>query len=163
MDPLIVQVFQSADGRPISAAATQRLELSPERVWALVSDVERFPGRVPMISRARRSGDHATIDLRFKVSFFSVGFSFTVAVKAEWGKWLELSWVEGEPRDIRLRFDLEPLDGGRACNLRAEGGFDPQSLGWLAKYFLRHHPEIEYGIFPGVALALIDSIRRAAS
>lgn len=25
-----------------------------------------------------------------------------------------------------------------------------------------HHPEIEYGIMPGVALALVDSMRRAA-
>ena len=42
-----------------------------------------------------------------------------------------------------------------------DGEFDLMSLGWLAKYFLRHHPEIQFGIFPGVALVLVDSLRRA--
>ena len=71
------------------------------------------------------------------------------------------------PRGIRLRFDLTPEDAsesgdGRACRIRGEGEFDAGSLGRLAKYFLRHHPEIEFGIFPGVALALIESMRRGA-
>lgn len=35
------------------------------------------------------------------------------------------------------------------------------SLGWLAKYFLRHRPEIQFGVMPGVAVGLLESIRRA--
>ena len=73
---------------------------------------------------------------------------------------LELKWVSGEPRNIHLRFHVVPSADGQTCTLTTQAAFDVRSLGWLAKYFLKHHPEIQYGIFPGVALALFDSIRR---
>jgi hypothetical protein len=60
-----------------------------------------------------------------------------------------------------LRFTLAPAEGGRGCSVEGDGEFDLESLGWLVKYFLRHHPEIQFGIFPGVALVLVDSLRRA--
>ena len=60
-----------------------------------------------------------------------------------------------------MRFELTPIDDGRACTVSGDGEFDLHSLGWLVKYFLKHHPEIQHGIFPGVALVLIDSLKRA--
>jgi ribosome-associated toxin RatA of RatAB toxin-antitoxin module len=158
-----LQVDLDADGFPTGARAESRLEVPAARVWAAVIDLDGYPGRVPMISRVRREGEHVTIQLKFKIALFSVHFEFTARVRKEEGRRLELTWVAGEPRDIVLRFDIEPLDDGRACQLRAEGQLDPTSLGWLAKYFLRHHPEIRFGIVPGVALALFDSVRRATS
>jgi hypothetical protein len=41
-------------------------------------------------------------------------------------------------------------------------GFDIESLGWLVKLFLKHHPEIQFGVFSGCALALLESMRTAA-
>jgi hypothetical protein len=122
------------------------------------------PDGQPGAPRGRPHHDPAhTIQLRFKIALFAVHFEFTAEVRTEDERRLELKWVAGEPRDILLRFELEPLDDGQACLLRAEGQLDPTSLGWLAKYFLRHHPEIRFGIVPGVALALFDSVRRGAS
>ena len=80
---------------------------------------------------------------------------------AEVWKTVEDGWVSGEPRGIRLRFDLEPLDDGKACMLRSSAAFDAMSLGWLAKYFLKHHPEIQFGVMPGVAVGLLESMRQA--
>jgi hypothetical protein len=91
-----------------------------------------------------------------------VGFQFVVDIDREHEKHLELRWVSGEPRGIRLRFDLEPLDEGAACRIRSTGEFDPMSLGWLAKYFLKHHPEIQFGVMPGVAVGLLVAMRSAA-
>jgi hypothetical protein len=116
-----------------------------------------------MVHAARRVGDDVTFDLRFKVGFFSVGFQFTARATYEPPRSLELRWTAGEPRDIRLRFTLTPLEGGAACAVEGDGEFDLQSLGWLVKYFLRHHPEIAHGVFPGVALVLIDSLKRAVA
>jgi hypothetical protein len=31
------------------------------------------------------------------------------------------------------------------------------------KYFLKHHPEIQHGIFPGVSLVLVDTLRRVVT
>jgi len=158
----VVRVRLAPDGRPLAASAEGRIERPVGRVWEVIADVGRYAERVPMIHRVRRDGDRVTVDLRFKITLFSVGFQFTADATYEEEKWLELRWVAGEPRGIRLRFELEPADEGRATVMRSDGEFDADSLGWLAKYFLRHHPEIQYGIFPGVALALLDSMRRAA-
>lgn len=161
MDP-VVKVRTAPDGKPLGAAALARIEHPVSVVWAAVSDVERYAKHLPMVHRARRQGDDVTFELRFKIGFFSVGFQFKAHATHESERWLELNWTEGEPRGIRLRFALTPTDDGRACMVEGDGEFDVMSLGWLAKYFLRHHPEIQFGIFPGVALVLIDSLRRAA-
>jgi hypothetical protein len=158
----LVQVRIAPDGRPLGAAAIARIDRPVARVWTIVSEVERYDDRVPMVSRVRRSGDRVEVDLKFKVALFSAGFRFTADVSYEPHKWLEIRWVDGEPRGIRLRFELTPVDDGRATLVRGEGEFDALSLGWLVKYFLRHHPEIQHGIFPGVALVLLDAMRRAA-
>jgi hypothetical protein len=157
-----VDVRLGPDGRPVSASAVGRVDRPVAHVWSIIADVSGFARRVPMVHRVRLDGDRVTVDLKFKLALFSVGFQFVAVETHEAQRWLELRWVAGEPRGIRLRFELEPLDEGRACTLRTDGEFDATSLGWLTKYFLRHHPEIQYGIFPGVALALFDSMRRAA-
>ncbi len=161
MDP-VVKVRTAPDGKPTGAAAVARIEHPVSVVWTAVSDVERYAKHLPMVHRVRRREDDLTFDLRFKIGFFSVGFQFQARATYEAERWLELRWTEGEPRDIRLRFTLTPSDDGRACTVEGDGEFDMMSVGWLAKYFLRHHPEIQFGILPGVALVLIDSLRRAA-
>lgn len=150
-----------AAGLPCAARAETRLERSVAEVWKVVEDVDRYADRIPMMHRVRRDGDRATVDLKFKVALFSVGFQFVVDVTKKNESSVELRWVSGEPRGIRLRFDLEPLDDGKACQLRSSAEFDAMSLGWLAKYFLRHHPEIQFGVMPGVAVGLLESMRQA--
>ena len=115
-----------------------------------------------MIHRIKRDGDRVTVQLKFKVAFFSVGFEFVADATRDEGRRLELRWVSGEPRAIRLGFEIAPGADPSECVLHVDGSFDVHSLGWLAKYFLKHHPEIEFGIYPGVVLALLDSMRRAA-
>jgi ribosome-associated toxin RatA of RatAB toxin-antitoxin module len=162
MRSVAVEVKVDEKGQPREATAEARFEQPVARVWRVIEEVDLYPERVPMIHRVRLNGERATVDLKFRLSLFSVGFTFVVDVKSEKEKWLELRWVSGEPRDIRLRFDLEPLDDGKACLLRSTGAFDVMTLGWLAKYFLRHHPEIQFGVLPGVAVGLLESMRRAA-
>jgi ribosome-associated toxin RatA of RatAB toxin-antitoxin module len=157
---VLVEVEEDSDGRPFAAVAQARMSVSPERLWAAIVDVEAYPGRVPMIHRVRRSGDRVTVQLRFKLALFSVGFEFVADAIAVPERSLELRWVSGEPRELLLRFDLEPDEPG-TCLVRARAALDVTSLGWVVKVFLRHHPEIELGIVPGVALNLIDAMRRA--
>ena len=157
-----LKVHIDESGSPRGATAVARVDAPIARLWKVIEDVDRYPERIPMIHRVRIDAARAQVDLKFKLALFSVGFHFVVDVLQEKEKWLELRWVSGEPRDIRLRFDLEELDGGEACMLHSTGEFDVKSLGWLAKYFLRHHPEIQFGVVPGVAVALLESMRAAA-
>lgn len=158
--PITLRIHPAPDGHPRVAVAEARIDRSAARLWAAIVDVERYPGRVPMIHRVQREGDRITVHFRFKLALFSVGFHVVVDAVAEPERSLELRWVSGEPRGLRLRFELTP-DGADACVVRAESELDVMSLGWVAKYFLRHHPEIQHGILPGVALNLLDSMRRA--
>jgi hypothetical protein len=159
----VVRVTSGPGGRPVRAAARGRIESPAPHVWETIFDVERFAQKLPMVDRARRRGDTVEFELKFKVGFFSAGFDFTTKMSYEPGKWLVYDWTAGEPRGICLRFELTPIEGESACMVQTEAGFDVQSLGWLVKYFLKHHPEIQHGIFPGITLVLLDSIRRATA
>jgi ribosome-associated toxin RatA of RatAB toxin-antitoxin module len=156
----LIEVVAGADGTPDSATATTRIAAPAARVWSHIVAVDRYPEFVPMIAKARRDGDRVAVHLKFKVSFFSVGFDFVADVASEEARWLDLRGVSGEPRNLHIRFELDGEDGG--TTLRSTISFDPFSLGWLTKYFLKHHPEIRYGIFPGCAYGLADSMKQAA-
>ncbi len=160
-DP-VLQVRLSPEGRLRGASARARIERPAAEVWELLQDLEGYVRYLPMVDRVERSGDELTLSLRFKLGLFSAGLRFTAHATYSEGRTVELRWVAGEPRDLRLRFELTDAGDG-ACIVDGEGEFDLQSLGWVVKYFLKHHPEIELGIYPGVALALIDALRRAAA
>ncbi len=172
-DGPVIHVRATRDGSPLGAATTMRIDRPIAAVWAVLSDTERFAARLPMVDRARRRGDTVDFDLKFRVGFFSAGFQFSADATyqepsppgvgvGDGGAWLELRWISGEPRAVKFRFALTPIDAG-ACLVQADAEFDVQSLGWLVKYFLKHHPEIQHGIFPGVSLVLVDTLRRAVA
>jgi ribosome-associated toxin RatA of RatAB toxin-antitoxin module len=156
-----VEVDIDGTGQPLAARAHTRIDRPVADVWKIVSDVAAYPGRLPMMHRVRLDRDRATVDLKFKIALFSVGFQFIVDVDRKHHESVQLKYVSGEPRNILLGFHLEPLDDGAACRLRSTSQFDAMSLGWLAKYFLKHHPEIQHGIVPGVAIGLLESMRQA--
>lgn len=155
-----VVVELGPDGRPRASEAEARLSTTAARLWEAIADIEAYPGRVPMIHRVRREGDRVTVKLRFKIALFSARFEFVADVHAEPERLVELRWVAGEPRGLLLRFEMSP-DGPDCCIVRARAALDVTSLGWLVTAFLRHHPEIAFGVTPGVALNLIDAMRRA--
>lgn len=161
-DGPLVSLHLGPDGRPNGATACAHVPAPPERVWNIVSDLSSYANRVPMIDKVKLEGNRVTIHLKFKVTIVSVGFSFTADVETVPGRSIDLRWVSGEPRNMRLSINVIPYADGKETILVGSGAFDIQSLGWLVKYFLKHHPEIELGVFPGVAFALIDSMQRAA-
>jgi ribosome-associated toxin RatA of RatAB toxin-antitoxin module len=157
----IVHVALGAGGRAVSASAAGRVGASTDRVWSVLTDVGKYAERVPMMHRVRLRGDLAEFSLRLRISFFSVGFSFESEIERDEGRSLSLNYVRGEPRDIAIRWHLEPLSDGAESAIFVHIGFDIDSLGWMAKYFLKHHPEIQFGVFPGCAVALLESMRTA--
>jgi ribosome-associated toxin RatA of RatAB toxin-antitoxin module len=160
-DPL-VRLTLGPNGEPQGAVAAARVAAPPERVWAIIRDVEAYPSRIPMIDKAQLEGDHLTMRLAFRISFFTARFGYSATITRDEGRSLEVHYESGEPRDLHLRFDLVPTPGGDATVLYVSCSFDLSTLGWLVKLFLRHHPEIRYGVFSGSSLALLDSIRQAA-
>ncbi len=159
----IVEVFLGPDGLPSAGAAIGRVEAPPAKVFGHFRAIERYPGRVPMIHKTTRHGNRVTVELRFKVALFSAKFEFTAEIVEVPDQSMELRFISGEPHGLRIRHDLTPLDDGRATEVRTHVCFDLNSLGWLVKFFLRHHPEIQFGVFSGTALALQHSLKRAVA
>src|SRR5258706_5063483 len=155
-DGPLVRVVIGEKGLPVGACAAGVVDAAPRAVWELVTDVNGYAERVPLMDRVIVHGDWAEFYLKLKIAFFSVGFSYSADIVREEGRAVELVYRSGEPKDIRIRYEIEPLEDGRTL-VFVRIGFDVESLGWLVKYFLRHHPEIQFGIFPGCALALLDS------
>jgi ribosome-associated toxin RatA of RatAB toxin-antitoxin module len=158
----LLRLRVDADHAPTGAVAEMRVNASTERVSQVIHDINRFADRVQMVHRARREGDRVELTLRFKLALFSVKFGLVAQVVADTDRRIELRYVSGEPKDMNLAFELEPLDDGAACLVRVAVSYDVMSLGWLVKTFLRHHPEIRFGVYPGTAFTVLDSLRRAA-
>ncbi len=160
-DPL-VRVLVGPNDDPRGAVAAVRVAATPERVWEIIRDVEAYPSRIHMIEKCKVEGDRLTMRLAFRIALFTARFGYTATLTRDEGRSLDVRYESGEPRDLRLRFDIVPSPAGDATLLYVASSFDLSTLGWLVKFFLKHHPEIRYGVYPGSSLALLDSIRRAA-
>ncbi|MFI5296813.1 MAG: SRPBCC family protein [Polyangiales bacterium] len=160
-DAPLMKIVLGADGQPRGAHAAVVVRATPARTWAIVSDVARFSQRVPMIDRVSRVDDIVSMELKFKIALFSVGFRARMKATIDEGRSVSLQYLDGEPRDIEIRFDLVPTDDGETI-FHVYNGFDVLSLGFVTKWFLKHHPEIRFGIVPGSALALAQVLREAS-
>lgn len=158
----LVHVTLGADGAPVGATAARAVAVPRERLWRVVTDVDGLVNRVPMMDRIHVEGSRATVHLRFGIGLFSARFAFKVERRLEEGRALELRYLEGEPRDLLIRHELAEGSSPEVTVLYSTVAFDAFSLGFLAKYFLKHHPEIRFGVFPGSALTLSDALSRAA-
>lgn len=156
----VAQVHLDAEGRPSGATAVALIAAPPAAVWASLRDFEGAVTRIPMLSKIHIEEQRITVGLRFKISLFSARFQFTGELSIDEGQRLELRHLTGEPRNIHVVYELTPADEGRSTLLRASISFDILSLGWLVKFFLKHHPEIQLGVYAGTALVLVDAVRR---
>jgi ribosome-associated toxin RatA of RatAB toxin-antitoxin module len=157
----LVSVRLDTAGDPMGATAVKRIRADREKVWRTITDVQGMAKRVPMIDRVKQEGRFVTVHLRFGVSLFSANFAVKVEQVVDEGKSLELRYVSGEPKGLLIRYDVTEAREAGCSLLCATVEFDVYSVGFMAKVFLKHHPEIRYGVYPGSALALMESVRKA--
>lgn len=160
-DGPLLHVILGADGGPVGAVAARLLPATRERVFRTITEVDRLAERVPMMDKVQLEGGRVTVHLRFGIGLFSARFSFKAERRVEDGHAMELRYLEGEPRDLRIRHEVHDAGAAGSSVLFTTVAFDAFSLGFLAKYFLKHHPEIRFGVFPGSALTLSDAVLRA--
>lgn len=163
----IVEIKLDSKGTAVGARGWHRIELPPakviERVAHLASadDVgKHLPPTLAMVRHIKRHGDVIDLGLQFKVAFLSVKFGTHMKLALE-GQTARITYLSGEPRDLALVMQLH-AEGDAASVLELDVGFDIDSLGWVTKYFLRHHPEIRTGIFSGVACTVLGAAAELA-
>lgn len=162
-DTPLVHVRLGPDGGPVAATAARKLRAPKDRVWRVMTDLDGMVHRVPMMDKIHIEGSRATVHLKFGIGLFSARFAFKVERVIEEDRAVELRYLEGEPRDLVIRQEIHEASTPDATLLYTSIAFDAFSLGFLAKYFLKHHPEIRFGVFPGSALTLSDSVVRAVA
>lgn len=156
----MLRLLVDDEGNPHGTVGAMDIDAPAERVWSLIRDVSSWSDRVPMIHRVRQGEGTVDIQLRFRIALFSTKFSIKTTVVDD-GDAYELRYLSGSPKNLSLRFTVDQRDGD-TCTVTAGVTYDIYSLGWLVKVFLRHHPEIQLGVFPGTVLTILDSMRRAA-
>jgi ribosome-associated toxin RatA of RatAB toxin-antitoxin module len=166
-DGPLIRVHCLPEGKPRAASSAQLVQAPAEVVWGVLADVTRFPSFVHMVDSVKvlppgpAGEERVQVNLRFKISLFSARFDFLARVKREPDRWVELAYESGKVRDLAIRLEVAPVDAERSA-LLCVVGFDQTSLGWLVKIFIRHHPEIDWGVHAGSTLSIAASIRQAA-
>lgn len=159
------EFIEDPHGVPVGVKSVMTVSMPPERVVERITalqgrfDFSPFLTEIPMVRNLQVAGDSVRIDLQFKVAFLSVKFGCRAKIVREKSNVLRVEYVDGEPAGLWLRFSLLPGEAEQS-RVQVESGFDLDSLGWVAKYFLKHHPEIRPGVFAGVGYAITDVIRR---
>jgi hypothetical protein len=102
------------------------------------------------------------IDMRYRYVVLSFKFHVVADVFVREGGRLDLHAVEGKVKDLAIHFRLRPVHDGEHTLFYCSMYYDVSSLGWLVDYFLKHHPEIELGVFsasaPVISLALKQTV-----
>jgi hypothetical protein len=161
----LVELQRNGKNVSSGARAFARLDADMAKMMHVLDQVERqgsfadFVRHIPMVRELKRQGERFVIGLQFKVSILSVKFGATLTATREDESALRLDYVDGEPAGLSLRFAGHPLEG--KALLETSVFYDIDSLGWLAKHFLKHHPEIRDGAYAGTAIAIVEALRAA--
>jgi len=155
------------EGRPRAASAATLVKAPADLLWEIVGSIDRFPKLIRMVHRVRHLPptpeglDVVNVDLRFKIAFFGAKFGFVAAREVVGERRIEVRYIRGKVRDAYIDIEVQPVSEDTSA-LRCHVGFDPLALGWLVKVFLRHHPEIEFGLHTGSVMSIVQAAQDAA-
>lgn len=184
VDPLVLgrlgregilnHVEQAPDGTLLRSVAVALVDAPLAQVVSEVRSIRAQRGgflrNVNIINKVTFLGDEGDrqrirLELRYRFFLFRTRFQLDADVTVGDDGSLDLVGVSGKPQGLRAHFRARPVvvsEDGREqtlvyCSLR----FDVNSLGWLVDYFLRHHPEIELGVFSATAPIIVLTLKQA--
>ncbi len=170
---ILNHVEQAPDGTLLRSVAVALVNAPMQRVTSEVQNIRARRGGflrdVNIINKVKFLGDKGDamrirLELRYRFFLFRTKFEVDADVHVD-GSNLDLVGTSGKPQGLRAHFRAQPVtivEGGPEqtlvyCSLR----FDVHSLGWLVDYFLRHHPEIELGVFSATAPVIVLTLKQA--
>lgn len=171
---ILNHVEQAPDGTLLRSVAVALVNAPLSQVTSEVQRIRTHRGGflrdVNIINKVQflgEDGDRLRIRLELRYRFFLFRTKFTVDadVTVDDNGSLDLVGTSGKPQGLQAHFRAQPVtvtEGGPEqtlvyCSLR----FDVHSLGWLVDYFLRHHPEIELGVFSATAPVIVLTLKQA--
>ena len=101
----------------------RRVPFTPQQMYALVADVERYPQFLPMcegldvVSRSEVNGDRVIV-ARMGIGYKAITETFTTRVVLRPGlPAVDVSYLDGPFHHLENRWVFLPADGGAACNV----------------------------------------------
>ena len=165
---ILNHVERTGDGTLLRSVAVALIEAPMEKVVEAVERIRTDDGgflkNVNIIDGFKvleDRGDRLRVRLTLKYRFVILRFKFQVDADAEVGEngRLDLYGISGKPKGLRAHFRLQPVADGKQTLIYCSLRFEVRSLGWLVDYFLRHHPEIELGVFSATAPVIVLTLK----
>lgn len=169
---ILNHVERSPDGTLLRSVAAALVEAPLVRVVEEVRGIRTNQGGflrdVNLIHKVTvlpgpSGGLRLRLALRYRFLFFRTTFEVDADVTLGEGASLDLVGVAGKPSGLLAHFRALPVSpaGQPATLVMCSLRFDVSSLGWLVDYFLRHHPEIELGVFSATAPVIVLCLKEA--
>lgn len=115
---------------------TRFLPYTPQQLYALVADIERYPDFLPWCAGARileRGPDFVKADLI--VGYKAIREKFTSLVRLEAGRRIDVTYVSGPFRQMQNEWRFEPAPGGCNLSFALEFSFKNAMLSSLLELF----------------------------
>ncbi|MFH2009596.1 MAG: hypothetical protein ABI333_23590 [bacterium] len=169
---ILNHVEQAPDGTLLRSVAVALVDAPLEAIVSEVRGIKTRQGgflrdvniiHKVTVLQERPQGLRIRLELRYRFLLFRTTFRVDADVTVDEEGRLDLVGIKGKPEGLKAHFRAQPVDVGEGpqslvfCSLR----FEVSSLGWLVDYFLRHHPEIELGVFSATAPVIVLTLKEA--
>jgi ribosome-associated toxin RatA of RatAB toxin-antitoxin module len=162
----IVVVEEGPNGRLTLVTAGQKVNVPPEKVWALVTDYANYHKWMPQVDKviaSNRKGN--TVDVFFDLDFqFSViSKEVTYSMRHIENPMTSIRWflTEGDFSSSRGSWHLVPTDGGKATLIFYSTYTDLMSMGWIVASLLEEQPSMEMAIQASTAVMVVKAVKEA--
>ncbi len=162
----IVVVEEAPNGKLTLVTAGQKVNVPPEKVWALITDYGNYHTWMPQVDKVKssnRKGDTVDVffDLDFQFSVISKEVTYTMRHIETPMKSVRWFLTEGDFSSSRGSWHLVPTDGGQATLIFYSTYTDLMSMGWIVASLLEEQPSMELAIQASTAVMVVKAVKTA--
>ncbi|MCK6550002.1 SRPBCC family protein [Myxococcota bacterium] len=154
-------VESNDDGSAAQIVLFSAIAAPPERVFDVVTDVERYPQFMPSVVKnqiVKRQGDMIAYDWELDVPVFNL--KGTRAMRSRRPELVEVRGIGGNFEGSRERWELYPLDGGKRTLAAFYRSVDVKTAGVMMKTMVSLEPSMEHGVNLAAGFVHVRDVRR---
>jgi ribosome-associated toxin RatA of RatAB toxin-antitoxin module len=162
----IVVVEEAPNGKLTLVTAGQKVNVPPEKVWALITDYGNYHKWMPQVDKVTTSGRKGNMvdvffDLDFQFSVISKEVTYTMRHIETPMTSIRWFLTKGDFSSSRGSWHLVPADGGKATLIFYSTYTDLMSMGWIVASLLKEQPSMEMAIQASTAVMVVKAVKEA--
>jgi ribosome-associated toxin RatA of RatAB toxin-antitoxin module len=150
------------DGSPRQVVVFAVIHVPPERVFDAIFDVENYPKFMKVVARqkiTRRSASGSMIAYEWEDDLPIFNLKGERMMRGQRPAWIEVKGVAGNFKDSLDRWELYPLDGGKATLAALYRAVDVKTAGVLVKTMVAVEPSMEHGLILAAGFVHLHDLR----